>query len=156
MICTIDRQFAESIAKVREEGKELLKSNRPLSYDYEILGLMGEMAFADFSGYEVDTSQRMDGDKGVDFVIDGYTIDVKTARKAYNLIVEVGKVKADFYVLASLVSQYEVELIGWETGREVSSSKTDEGKLFKNNVHNHFIKAVDLQPMWKLRDKLNL
>jgi hypothetical protein len=57
-------------------------------------------------------------DKGIDFDINGYKIDVKTARKPYNLLVKEEEIRgslADIYVLARFVPPCAVDLIGWET-----------------------------------------
>jgi hypothetical protein len=119
------------------------KSQRQLSTDYEVVGLAGEEAFAAFSGLEVDTEDRPEGDDGADFTVP-LRIDVKTARKAFNLIVEEGKVRADVYVLAEYDDEHGTRLIGWEWGQEVSQAPC---KDFGFAIVSHYIPATSLRPM---------
>ena len=57
-------------------------SCRPLSPDYELVGLLGEFAFGRRLGLPVDVSVRPSGDGGIDFKLPcGQTVDVKTSRK---------------------------------------------------------------------------
>lgn len=83
------------VARRRETLHMGHSSSRPLSQDYELVGLAGELAFAEEFGYQVDTSDRPGGDGRVDFHTPAGTVDVKTARKALNLLREQGKPHAD-------------------------------------------------------------
>ncbi len=76
-------------------------SSRPLSPDYELVGVAGEVAFAQEFGLEVDATARPGGDGGVDFTLPIGTVDVKTYRLPYNLLREAGKPHADILVLAA-------------------------------------------------------
>jgi hypothetical protein len=101
-------------------------SSRPLSEGYERVGLAGEFAFGRFCGQMPDLSERPGGDAGVDFVVPLlYTVDVKTAKKANNLIHEAFKpMAADIYVLAEYVEGDEAELVGWAWRSSLSSAPT--------------------------------
>ena len=141
-----------AVAEARHNLHEGKASSRPLSEDYELVGLAGEDALADFCGGEVDITPRPNGDGGTDCHIAlFFTVDVKTARKAFNLLVEVGKVKADIYVLAS----YEngtARLLGWEWGRVVASiPPVDIGGF---GIMSHAIPLSKLRPMSELKVRL--
>jgi hypothetical protein len=113
----IDRTALKAISDYRNGLHKDQQSSRPLSKDYELIGICGEAAFSAATGIPIDLTSRVDGDKGIDFTTPVGTVDVKTARKPYYLAVEQGKVIADIYVLA----QYDDEtrrarLLGWEYG----------------------------------------
>jgi len=143
-----------SIREVAQRRHDIHKhhaSSRPLSKDYELVGLSGEVAFSEFSGLEVDWEERPSGDKGVDFITpNGMTIDVKTARKAFNLIHEENKPFADIYVLAQYMDDTEEStLIGWEYG---SILKKSPRKDFGYRIINHYIGKNKLKPMQELAE----
>jgi hypothetical protein len=148
----VDVVRCTDIAAVRENGKAGFASHRPLSHNYELLGVMGEAAFSAVFGLPVDESRRPGGDAGVDFRV-SFTIDVKTARRAANLIVEVGRVHADIYVLAEAHPEMSngVRLVGWAWGKDVLSAPVDDGARFRNGIRNHWIAARDLRPVGSLR-----
>ncbi len=106
-------------------------------------------------------SARPAGDRGVDFRVffqfDGkiaaYPVDIKTARKAFNLIVESGKVDdRTIYVLA----QYEnaadnASLIGWEWGAAIKKAPVRD---FGYGILSHYIHRNSLRPMEELKQRL--
>jgi len=137
-------------------------THRPLSDDYEFVGLCGEDALAAFVGGVVDLTPRSNGDDGKD--VTGYfrdgagatiavPIDVKTFRKPFNLIVEQGKVRrAAIYVLASFDDQSQIaKLLGWEWGSVLAAQPM---KDFGKGVVNHFIPKERLRPMSDLAERL--
>ena len=126
------------------------KSQRVLSKDYNLVGVCGEDAFADEFGLEVDDSIKPSGDKGVDFVLTlPFTVDVKTAKLPFNLLLEVGKPVVDIYVLADYNEGNSI-LLGWEWGKTLSQAPT---KDFGYGVINHYIPAEDLRPISTLKEK---
>jgi len=145
-------KMIDNIRKMAADREELHKnhaSSRPLSKDYEYIGLKGEEKFAEEFSLALDKELKPGGDKGHDFSSSIGAIDVKTARKAYNLIVEEGKVRADVYVLA----QYEdssdsVKLLGWASKDEVLKAPK---KDFGYGIINHYIPKHDLHHMDFLR-----
>ena len=139
------------IAQRRHDIHKSHASSRPLSKDYELVGLSGEVAFAEFSGLGVDWEERPSGDKGIDFTTpNGKTIDVKTARKAYNLIHEENKSFADIYVLAQYIDNKEESiLIGWEYGHVLKKSPR---KDFGYGIINHYINKNKLNSMQDLKE----
>jgi hypothetical protein len=121
-------------------------SSRPLSDGYENVGLAGEVAFGMFCGQCPDFSERPGGDKGIDFVVPLlYTVDVKTARNAGNLIHEAGKkMPADIYVLAEYGEDGAASLVGWEWRQRLMAAPT---KDFGYGIVNHYIQRTALRPM---------
>ena len=125
-------------------------SQRVLSEDYNIIGVSGEFAFADKFNLQVDDSIKPSGDKGIDFVLDlSFTVDVKTARLPYNLLLEVGKPIVDIYVLADYNNGDSI-LLGWEWGVKLSQAPSRD---FGYGVINHYISASDLRPMEDLYER---
>ena len=61
----INKNQIKRIARERHELHKRHSSSRPLSTDYELVGLMGEVAFAVFSGVSPDLSLRPEGDSGI-------------------------------------------------------------------------------------------
>ena len=129
------------------------KSQRILSENHNAVGMAGEFAFGEFSGFWPDTSDRVDGDGGIDFVIPlKFTVDVKTARKAIHLIHEQGKEFADIFVLAEYSDEKNTaKLLGWEFGSVLKKAPT---KDFGYGVINHYIHRSKLRPMQELKERL--
>jgi hypothetical protein len=138
------------LARQRHELHKHHASSRPLSLDYELVGLAGEQAFADAFGLQVDTSIRPAGDGNVDFRLFGLvTVDVKTARKAGNLIAEVGTDPwADIYVLARYDDLTQTaRLLGWEHGDVLRRAPSRD---FGYGIINHYIPRYQLKPIARL------
>ena len=153
----IDKKKVRRVAEERHK-KYKQKSGgyyREFSEDQEYIGLLGEATFADEFNLEVDWSIYETGDKGIDFYTPNATIDVKTYRKPYNLLIEVGRgIHADIYVLVAYLEEIdECKLIGWQWGSNVRYCKT---KDFGYGVMNYYCPASDLYPMDHLHDALKL
>ena len=66
-----------------------------------------------------------------------FVVDVKAANKPLNLIVEVGKVKAEtIYILARAIGLEGAQLLGWEWGRSLLQAPRRD---FGYGVINHYI-----------------
>jgi hypothetical protein len=128
-------------------------TSRPLSKGYEQVGIAGEQAFAAFLGTDWDRATRPEGSGGINQRINGYTINVYTARKPLNLLVEQGKATVDIYVLAGyLDADRTAYLKGWATKAMVLAAPVrDRGG---RGVMSHVIPADDLSDMEALRDVL--
>ena len=138
------------IAEQRSKTHVGHASQRVLSEDYNLIGVSGEFAFADKFNLQVDDSIKPSGDKGVDFVLDlSFTVDVKTAKLPYNLLLEVGKPVVDIYVLADY-NKGNSTLLGWEWRKILSLAPS---KDFGYGVINHYISALDLRPMEELYER---
>jgi hypothetical protein len=127
-------------------------SSRPLSEGYENVGLAGEFAFGRFCGQMPDLSERPAGDQGVDFVIPLlYTVDVKTARKANNLIHEASKpLTADIYVLAEHIGD-DARLLGWAWRSTLAAAPV---KDFGHGIDNRYIPRENLRAMEELGQRI--
>ena len=150
----VDKRAIRAIAADRARLHKGQDTSRPLSKEYELVGLSGEVAFSKETGYPLDLRTRIGGDNGVDFYTSLGTVDVKTSRKPYFLVVEQGKVKADVYVLA----QYDDEsktarLLGWEYG---STMKDQPIRDFGFGVINHYKAVSDLRNIWELTNLLKM
>ena len=147
-------EHLKKIAKDREEIHKNHASSRPLSKNYEYIGLVGESQFAEEFDMALDEELRPQGDGGKDFYSKVGSIDVKTARKAYNLIVEQGKVDSDVYVLAQYSDEDEsAKLLGWAHKDEVLKAPK---KDFGYGVINHYISKSNLKSMELLKRKLSI
>lgn len=137
----------EKLARERERLHIDHPSSRPLSNDYELVGLAGEQAFSVFSGLPVDISVKPSGDNGIDFILPGgKTVDVKMARKAYNLLHEANKpLRADIYVLARYNDETKsATLLGWI---EKSVLENAPVKDFGYGIENRYVSANVLHKM---------
>ena len=143
----------KTIANGRHELHQDHDSSRPLSEGYENVGMFGEFAFGEMCGMMPDISDKPKGDGGVDFEVPlRFTVDVKTARKAYNLIHEKGKPFADIYVLAKFDDETQrATLLGWEWGSKLKKAPT---KDFGHGIVNHYIPKDDLRPMADLAERI--
>ena len=141
------KQQLVHIADIRAAGKGNFQSCRPLSPDYEIIGVFGEAAFACKFDVPMDTTRRIDGDDGYDFLICTLRIDVKTAAKPYNLIIEKGKTDgADIFVLAGYNGN-GARLIGWEWNFIMVECPV---KDFGYGISNHYKPSDNLRSMTSL------
>ena len=140
-------EYLEGIARQRSDTHKSHASQRILSNEYNLIGVYGESAFARMFNLPIDDSIKPSGDNGVDFVLGlNFTVDVKTAKLPFNLLLEVGKPLADIYVLADY-NEGNTKLIGWEWGLRLSQAPS---KDFGYGVINYYIPAKDLRPMKEL------
>jgi len=153
-------QQLKEVAKRRNAVFVHLARNRPLSSDYEEVGVMGEWAFAEFCGLMPNTKGGKDGGKDFEVPV-VFTVDVKTSKRGDVLLVEVGKVKADIYVLATVVPdplvmddnkmaavlRQKAVLVGWAWSTQV---KVKEPKVSKFGIINHEVPRDELRPMGEL------
>lgn len=139
----VDKKTIKEVAKIRHELHKNQASSRILSPDYQYIGLAGEYAFAKKYDLPIDLTTRVGGDGGCDFRVNFGTIDVKTARKALYLLVEVGRVRADIYVLAQFNND-SVTFMGWELGEEMEKCPA---KDFGAGYDAHYKMAGELKSM---------
>jgi len=148
----------ELIARQRHEAHKHQDSHRQLSDDYELIGLIGEWGFARFSNLDMDLALRPAGDGRVDFEVNGFTIDVKSANKPYNLLREVEVPHADVLVLAGVwLDRRAYRLIGWEFDKAMLDMIiTDRFGKYLNppGPLNHYKPAEHLLSMNQLREEV--
>lgn len=132
-------------------------THRPLSDGYELIGLRGEEAVAAAFGGSVDLRPRPAGDGGVDMLLTTragtFAVDAKAARKAFNLIVEVGKVRIfTIYILGQYSDLSDrVTLLGWEWGSSLLKAPKRD---FGYGVINHYIHRSRLRRLSDLLDQM--
>jgi hypothetical protein len=146
-------EILQNEADSRHDAHKDHASSRPLSEDYELIGLLGEAKFGALTGLMPDLERKLSGDNGIDFIVPlKFSVDVKTARKPRNLIQERGKVSADIYVLAGYDDKTKkVTLLGWEWGAALLKAPV---KDFGYGIFNHFIPVENLKPMSKLTKRI--
>jgi hypothetical protein len=153
-LLTNNNNDLKKIALEREHVHKDHASSRPLSKGYEYVGMVGEAQFAKEFNFKLDKELRPEGDGGKDFSCSLGTIDVKTARKAFNLIVEEGHVRADIHVLAQYNENKETAtLLGWAHKEEVLDAPK---KDFGYGVINHYIPKNKLRPIESLKQELGI
>ena len=148
------RMVLQEEADARHEAHKDHASSRPFSEDYELVGLVGEAKFGVVCNQMPDLERKLDGDGGIDFVVPlKFSVDVKTFRKPYHLLVESGKVAADIYVLAGYDDDTKkATLLGWEWGAIIKRTPVKE--FNGNGVINHYIHASKLRPMIELTKRM--
>ena len=126
-------------------------------YTEHIIGMAGEIAFGKRYCLNVDKSIRPDGDGHVDFraVMNNgkvITIDIKTAIKAYNLLIKEWEI--DDCSLVLVLAQYdpaneEVSFLGWQTK---GIMKTMPKKVFspRLGIMNYYCQRDQLRSMEEL------
>lgn len=148
------RNQLREIAKRRNAKFVHLARNRPLSSNYEEVGVVGEWAFAEFCGLMPNTQGGKDGGKDFEVPV-VFTVDVKTSKKGDALLVEAGKVKADIYVLAkydegtddSQAPAGTATLLGWTFATYLKGREPyDTGR----GVVNYRVNVEELRPMGEL------
>lgn len=138
----------EDVARVRRESK---RGGPNSTWDADLIGAMGEIAFAKAFGFEVDMTPRPDGDNGVDFVFwrkgKRKTIDVKTASKPVYLLVtrDAMRNSADILVLGAY-DRGEVTFLGWETKGIMATMPVADFGLGPDKP-SHFRLASELRTM---------
>lgn len=151
---------AWKIVKQRTEAHQGQQSqriyNKGQKHHHEWAGFNGEWAFAKASGAPMDLEKKMRGDKGVDFEINEYKIDVKTVTTICSnpdvLWVEVKSCKSDIvYVMASFNPDgTDAVLIGWEYGKEVMKWPVVVSHVSSRKNYSRLGK--DLNHMWYLAE----
>jgi hypothetical protein len=138
----------EEIAK-RARAHQSQASTRPLSPNFEMIGIAGEVQFS----YDHDVKRNREinraGDGGIDFVMpDGTKINVKTRANCRALLHEKGKHSpADLIVVGQFHDEGEVfwvEFMGWEFVSTIEQAPIVE---LSTGVTNHEVAIEDLRSM---------
>jgi len=141
--------------KEKQFGAMTYSVNTGINAHY--VGICGEIAAAQLLGGEIDFSTYARGDNGVDLVIDGVKVDVKTTTYSVDpwLRVETEHWHPETcYVLCSFDQQKDtVELIGRCRGSTIKRIG-EVKKLTKNGPTNYILKQSML-PKFK-RDSITL
>lgn len=146
---TITQADLQKIAIERSQLHKNHSSRRALSANYDYVGLSGEVAFGNAFDMPVDLTKKPGGDNHVDFYTPIGTVDVKTYRKAFNLLREENKKHAKILVLAAFnESTQTAVLVGWEYDTEMLKQPK---KDFGYGIVNYFKSARLLRPMGELK-----
>jgi len=144
-------------ASARERLHQYHESSRPLSPKYEYVGLMGEYLFADTYKQPRDRTLRPQGDGGWDFFFPGFGgVDVKTARKPWNLLVEEGHLLLErtIYVQCGYSDATDsAYFVGWAYGWDFDPPVRRFGD---SPIWNHWLPRKWLQPMAHLPKALKI
>lgn len=149
---------AYDLAHLRWEGKENFNSTRnykksKTSERVHQIGALGEVAVAKYYGWDIDALQRINGDKGSDFVLRGKRIDVQTT--SYNpphLKYDAKHpFRADIAILVRMVTEDSYEIAGWITSEKFEQMNTtrDYGYGLRK-----FVKPNDMMLPEKLLENL--
>lgn len=158
-----ERVMVKEVAKAKNAHFVNRPSNRPLSKDYEEVGMWGEWEFGKWCGLMPRLTPG--GDGGVDFVLPVYlTVDVKASKRGDALLVEQGKVRADIYVLAKYEEKKEwtsdkeysmaphTTLLGWATAQELLAISP---VMSQRGIVNHSVPVEKLRTMESLKKLLS-
>jgi len=143
------------VKKVGRERQDIHKGHSTArffkdKYEEDTIGVAGERCFGIEFNMPVDIQSRLTGDLGVDFKYYNKTIDVKTARKAYNLLVKTHEIDrcADILVLAKFNDFDDINLLGWTTADEM---KKCPRKDFGYGIVNYYKSANELNHIDELK-----
>jgi hypothetical protein len=115
-------------------------------------GFLGEIAFGKLFGIKPTTDDLVYGDGGTDFRINGYSINVKVARKPLFLFKKINEKCADIFVLGHLHEpKNAVTFLGWEYGNVMKTMPTRD---FGYGIENHYKPQALLKTMFSLELKL--
>lgn len=120
----------------------------------DVIGAKGEKAWELLTGIPMDTLDRLDGDDN-DFVQPlNFTFDIKTARKAYNLLVKVTDERKPIDI--DVLAEYDecsdkVHFIGWQWRSVMLKQPT---KDFGIGVDSHYMHKSKLRPMGEILSRL--
>jgi hypothetical protein len=121
----------------------------------DIIGVAGEVAFGKRYNLKPDLEIRPNGDGHIDFEIEinktkNVTIDIKTAQKAYNLLVKKWEINkcSDILVLAKYYDNESIEFLGWTTKKTM---KQQPIKVFSSlGIENYYLPKEKLRSMKEL------
>jgi len=153
LISDADYRLAQTAAMIRHNQDKEYKTSKPLSDDYQLVGCLGEIAFACAFGFAWDSSNKPMGDGGVDFSEHTMTVDVKSARIPKWLFYGLNKKPPTVIVLAKVhTGNRRVQFVGWEYGDQVMEAPV--GDMTGQGIQHHYILSSELRDMDQFRGKL--
>ena len=91
--------YAYRLAKQRMKQKEGFASSNPMSSNYELVGILGELIYSFVMGEMMDTRLKIAGDDGIDFSKLNVQVKASEEYKAKHLIEYINKkINFDYYV----------------------------------------------------------
>jgi hypothetical protein len=150
-----NKRIVDRAAVERHKLHEKHKSHRPLSSDYEKIGLRGQLAFGELFNLMPDLKKKPKGDGGIHFILsNGWTVNVSTAEIPNHIIREHTKPFADVHVLARWDRHRdEAVLEGWVWGTDLQNAPV---KDFGYGILNHHIPWGRLRKMDVLKNILGV
>jgi len=139
------------IAGIRDKNKKRFSSTRHWTKDESthFIGLLGEMAFAKYTGLDLDDNNyRYKGDGGIDFS-SKVTCQIKTTNYNNPALLcfydHLNDFSADYAVLAYRESNNVIWLCGW-----VSRETFETESYIRNFGYGDrlVMRDIDLEPMW--------
>jgi hypothetical protein len=166
-ISKIEMYYARSVAamteytedELREIARERMECEQRVGAypehrytpDRYLISVAGEAAFA--RAFDCEIKRPVDGwwvERGDDFTVAGYMIDVKTFALPYHLLVPVEHIvqhKTDIYVLANWNGGVEAELVGWEYAHVLAAAPHGCGTWSRDNHFIHASKLLDIDEL---------
>ena len=151
-LCELTSEQLHWMAEVRAQRHEGQASSRPLSVKYELVGLLGELAFCRQFRFPLirDKQGRGDGHKDAGLWVGLLTFDVKAAQKPAHLLREVHKPHGDILILAhSDLEAMESCLLGWEFDANMLKCPVKPFNT-EHPIPSHFKPRRHLRPMAEL------
>lgn len=130
------RDFVEDRHRVGWAGEEAFSKRFALPMD---------RAWVPGTGADFELDLRLDDGR-----VNTYSVDVKCYRKAYNVLVPVGEIKHDLYVLSQYHDDAPAQLLGWCWATTVRCAPS---KRFGYEIVNHFVPRRDLRDMRELDER---
>lgn len=110
---------ARDLARIRNTGMAQYRPVKGQNEQQHYVGALGEIAFARTFGLTVEMVQKPNGDDGVDFWLNGKSIDVKSTKVKFPKLISNNDetLRSQIYVLAH-INEPKVSLMGWITKSE--------------------------------------
>jgi hypothetical protein len=130
---TIDELMAYARMVALKRRRPHSPTHRNMNPEGDVLGVLGELAFAYRYGIDFKEVEKPHPDPGWDFEVAGFKVDVKCSSAAYGLLVPEWKVRdCDIYALCCWhedetwegAPNYWMEWLGWAYAPEVQSFGT--------------------------------
>lgn len=159
-ICDDDMEWLKELAVGRQDGKHPDAVNRRFSskgdYEVHMLGLMGEFAVGAWAGVGIDERILLGGDGGVDLVLGGLTVDVKTRdrpKRDLAFYPTLSDMRSDISILTwrSRKKPNRITLVGWADESMIKS--LGEEKTFIPGKPRLVVDWRRLYPLWMIRNK---
>ena len=117
-----DDQLRELAKQIRAKAPYRHNARDWSDEDKDLMGVLGERAFSIALQVAMVVVPRPGGDGGIDFWLNGFSIDVKTIRSGYRYLLREDKAgnMADILVLAiASTERMQCSVVGWEFDEEL-------------------------------------
>jgi len=154
-----DFEIAKKIAHLRNDRKERMgiKSKKfdpsKSEWDAHYAGILGELGAARALGLPIDTSERLDGDGGIDLSVAGLSIEIRyRTKRGWDFALNgsnVSFLKSDIGILVwPGKAPDSIELVGWTTRIHILS----QGEVMNFGYGDRLVlRHQNVMPMAKLQ-----